>query len=341
MLPLLAQNLSRLGIDDPLRPRLAGVHRHSWARAQQQFRFLTRVLESLHAARIDTLILKGAALTRQYYPSAGLRPMSDVDVLVPQAEAGRAMEVLLRSGFVPHGLHPNAARPQDTIPVRHSHAFRSPEREELDLHWHVLWECSSPGLDLDLWRHSEPLSLDRVTTRALCPSDQLLHVCVHGARWNEVPTFRWLADVVFILSAPDARVDWSRVVELARRLGVVLPLKDGLAMARRELGAPVPREVLTELGRLRVPRWQRLEYALQVRVPTLLSPLWLHAFHHWRQQGHRGLLRAAWRFPQYLARTFELEGMGELPRFLVGELVRRARRLEHSTASRSDFGSRA
>jgi hypothetical protein len=90
--------------------------------------------------------------------------------------------------------------------------------------------------------------------------------------------------------------------------------------------------VLGALGRQRVPGWQRLEYALQVRAPTVLSPLWLHALHHWRQQRDGGLLRAAWRFPGYLARTFELEGTARLPRFLLGELARRVRRAERGRA---------
>jgi hypothetical protein len=322
MLPLLAWNLARLGVEDPLRPRLTGTYRHSWAHTQRQLRFLTEALARLHAARVDTLVLKGMALAQQYYPAAGLRPMSDVDVLVPEAQAARAMDTLLRAGFVPHGLRPAAARPQDTIRVRHAHAFRS-AGQEIDLHWHILWECAAPDLEADLWQHSVPLRLGAVITRALCPADQLLHVCVHGARWNTVPTFRWLADVVFVL-ASGARVDWSRVVELARGLGVTLPLRDALALARRELEAPVPTDVLRELATVPVPRWQRLEYALQVRVPTLLSPVWLHAFHHWRQQRHRGVLWAVWRFPQYLTRTFELDD-GQLPRFLLSELVRRAR----------------
>lgn len=338
MLPLLAHNLGRLGIRDPVRARLAGVHRHSWASVQRLLHLLSRVLERLHVAGIPTLVLKGAALARQYYPDVGLRPMSDVDVMVPEPQATRAMEVLQGAGFVPIGLHPNAARPQDTILVRHAHAFRSPDGGEVDLHWHVLWECASSGLDADLWERAVPLRIGSVTTRALCPSDQLLQVCVHGARWNPVPTFRWLADVVFILGTPGPGVDWYRVVELGRRLGVVLPLRDSLAVVRRDLGAAVPPEVLGDLGRLRVPAWQRIEYALQVRAPTLLSPLWLHALHHWRQQRHGGLLRAAWRFPGYLARTFELEGTARLPRFLLGELARRARRLERRPAPEGRVG---
>ena len=164
------------------------------------------------------------------------------------------------------------------------------------------------------------------TTRALCPSDELLQVCLQGLPWREVPTVDWLADVVFLLGESGAGVDWPRVVDLARRAGITLPLRDGLALARAELAAPVPPAVLAELDGMSVPRWQRLEHALRVRAPTPLAPLWRHALRHRRHEGGAGLLRAAWRFPRYLARTFELEGIGQVPRFLLRALVRRARR---------------
>ena len=325
LLPLLAWNLSRLAIDDPLRPRLLGVHRHSWTRAQLRRRALARALESLHAGQIDTLLLNDEALGR-HYPSVGLRPIGGptggVDVLVPEAQTDRAMERLVRSGFAPAGLVP----PPAALPRRYSRAFRSPEGEAIALHGRIPWECWSPGLDADLWRHSVGFSLGPVPTRALCPSDELLQVCLQGAPWREVPTVDWLADVVFLLGESGAGVDWPRVVDLARRSGVTLPLYDGLALARAELGAPVPPAVLAELDGMSVPRWQRLEHALRVRAPTSLAPLWRHALRHWRHEGDAGLLRAAWRFPRYLARTFELEGIGQVPRFLLRALLRRARR---------------
>ena len=56
---------------------------------------LAEVLEAFQQASIDTIVLKGAALAWTIYPTPALRPMSDVDLLVPPA-AARTAQVLLR-----------------------------------------------------------------------------------------------------------------------------------------------------------------------------------------------------------------------------------------------------
>src|SRR4030095_8143160 len=48
---------------------------------------------------IETLVLKGAALCWMIYPSPALRPMSDVDLLVPRQAAPGGQAALRRLGF--------------------------------------------------------------------------------------------------------------------------------------------------------------------------------------------------------------------------------------------------
>jgi hypothetical protein len=71
-------------------------HRHA---NQVRTRVLHDVLAAYQAAGIPALVLKGAALFHLVYPEPGLRPMSDLDILVPESEAWRAQRTLAELGF--------------------------------------------------------------------------------------------------------------------------------------------------------------------------------------------------------------------------------------------------
>jgi hypothetical protein len=58
------------------------------------------VLRLLNAENIKTVLLKGLALELTEYGNAGLRQMTDVDVLISRKNCVRARNILIRNGFV-------------------------------------------------------------------------------------------------------------------------------------------------------------------------------------------------------------------------------------------------
>ena len=75
LLPHVYRNLRDQGLSDPLIEKLKGIYRLHWYKNQRLFHHMTPVLKSFHAAGIKTMILKGAALSLQYYRDYGLRAM--------------------------------------------------------------------------------------------------------------------------------------------------------------------------------------------------------------------------------------------------------------------------
>ena len=99
LLPMTYRNLQRLGYDDPVMMRLKGVSRRAWCENHMVFRRMAPVLAALHGAGISTLILKGAALTLLHYRDFGLRPMQDLDILVPEERALDSISLLEGQGW--------------------------------------------------------------------------------------------------------------------------------------------------------------------------------------------------------------------------------------------------
>ena len=90
LLPLVYQNLARLGAGDPRIEALRDRYVLTWSDNQRQCHSALPLLHAFEQAGIDAVVLKGLALIARFYRDPGVRPMADVDVLVPPGgcEAG-------------------------------------------------------------------------------------------------------------------------------------------------------------------------------------------------------------------------------------------------------------
>ena len=318
MLPLLAFNLERQGVQDPLLPAFTMLRRLFFAENAARLREAAEALRALHDAAVDTLVLKGAAHASLHYPDQGLRPMADVDILVPTSRRQEAIAALGRAGWMAPTV------PDRTLATLHAVGVRHPEGRELDLHWHVLMECCDPHADDEFWAAAVPVTVGGVSTRTLDPADQVLHACVHGARWDAVPSFRWIADCAMVLRS--TRVDWDRLVEQARRCDLVLPLVDALTVLGEVARVQIPAGVLQTLRATPTSRWQRIEHAVRVRPPGLGGTLPRHLCQYWRRTRPAPWYRAVLGLPRYLQHAYGLEQFRELPATLLGKLRRQVQR---------------
>jgi hypothetical protein len=200
-------------------------------------------------------VLKGMALSVLYYRDMSVRPTSDFDILVPEEQARDVIDRLERDGWTTAVYFPSA--PKIDYFYRHIHgvAFKHPDYGDLDLHWHVLSHATFRGVDRPFWSDSVPLRVNAVTTRALNPTDQLLHACVHGFAANHVSPIRWIADAVTILRT--SQINWARLVKLSRELRVTVPMHATLGFLRATFPTPIPAEVIGELASVRVDAAER------------------------------------------------------------------------------------
>ena len=353
MLPLVSHNLDRLGVNDPLSARLRGYRRQTWYKNQIWLSEMSRILADFARPGLQTLVLKGTALVLLYYPDCGLRPMTDLDVLVRRDQARAAMLLLaelgwkandadmerrVRSASRTNDAHANAnlatARMTSAAlerRVRQGHAtdFVNSARLQLDLHWYVLSENRGPDADEDFWNDAVPVQLGNFTTKALNPTDTLLHVCVHGARWSTMPPMRWVADAMMIIRVARDRIEWPRLLRLARNRRLSLPLGRALGYLIENMRAPIPPAVVNELRDMPTTWSERMEYRMFSRPRktgehySALPVLW---FVHRRLDNARSGFHSALTFPLYLQHCFALEQFSDLPPFVFSKLMQRGRR---------------
>jgi len=122
--PLLYEHLKAAGVElpVPIRRQFQGVYVRHARGNEVRLRVLGEVLEAFEKARVLTTVLKGPFLIDRVYGDPGLRPMSDLDLLVPPDKAIPAQLLLGEMGFavhVPHTEHRFLRRQHLSPAVRH------------------------------------------------------------------------------------------------------------------------------------------------------------------------------------------------------------------------------
>jgi hypothetical protein len=327
MVPLLYRNLSALGVKDERFGSLKGIYLHSWYRNLLLLRRMAQVLRELDAAGIPTLALKGTALVAGYYKDPGVRPMGDFDVLVPQYARAKSLEVIERLGWGEEDSRVRDLR----LGYYHSIDLAGGEPFACDLHWqlmHYLLLPDDPDRSADdFWEAAEGIEIVDVPTRALCPADQLLHVCAHGARWDSDTTLCWLADAATILAVGGGRLDWRRLVSQAGRRRSVLAVRTAMTTLA-SFGFDVPPDVLGQLAQLPIGRREARSHrpfvsrAQRRARPTLLGITLDMLETYVRLTTNWNARRTATAFPSFVLNRLDLDHAWQLPLFVARRTTR-------------------
>jgi hypothetical protein len=177
-------------------------------------------------ARIEGLPLKGLHLAHRVYPSASLRDMADVDLLVRPSRRRDADAELRRLGYVPDhdpetldggSLHAVDYWREGSLPVH--------------LHWHVL-NGSLPNfmfrIDLDeLWQEAQG--------GVLSPPHLLVTLCEHALK-HSYSTLIHLTDI----DLASRGIDWEAVADVSSRWGLDLAVLYSLILLRDLMGVRSP-----------------------------------------------------------------------------------------------------
>ena len=229
--PLLhAQHSANPAIPLALRRDWQETHRMAALQAMLARQELIECAGLLEAAGLAPIALKGAWLSRHAYPAAALRPMRDLDLLVPAAQVLDGYAVLLAAGYTE--LEPPEMSLSEVIRLdKHMPALLAPRGSVIELH-HRLWE---PDGRLD---HATPLHdeaalrgravCDADAIRYLSPDDTLAHLIIHAVYSHRLDCGPLLLpDIDYLLqtTAIDWAEFWTRAAAQGWRSGARLVLE--------------------------------------------------------------------------------------------------------------------
>lgn len=290
LLPLMLARLETWGGFEAERRRIVGLVRYYWLFQQLLKRGLESALCAFADAGIDTLLLKGAALSVGTYRD-GHRPMNDLDLLVRRDQADAAIGVLVATGWTPRFPDPGRF-----VRVVHACCFGNPSGIELDLHVSPFHERPlAPSEFLAIAAAGERVLVGTRQTLVPCPSDQFLFTCAHGMRHADVAPFRWLVDACLLLRRHADHFDWDRLRERTMFHRLALPVAATLRFLADNLQMPVPHDVLCWAASSSVSVLDRIEFAAVTSRPRATHVLWHNLLP--KTLLHRRLRRVGVRMP--------------------------------------------
>jgi hypothetical protein len=250
VMPLLYRSLGR--VDRQLVPqeqmaRLRVLYMQNAARNIRMTGELLRILDLFEARGIQAIPFKGPALTQQIYGDITLRSFVDLDIIVHRKDVLRTKEILVSEDYRPE-VELNPSQEKVFIASECEYNFNHKARGvRVEVHWRINPSCYCIDFDVeDVWPRANSAQLEGKEVSTLSPEDQLISLCIHGARhnWKEM---KHICDVAGLAGGKN-NLNWKKVISYARKRHIEGILLLGLMLAEGLFRIQLPEEASSRLA---------------------------------------------------------------------------------------------
>lgn len=295
------------------------VHGRQRARQKVMEAHLHRILEKFDIAGLRVAVMKGPKVA-EAYPTPGLRPYSDIDLLVQEQDLDRAIGLMAEDEAVVE------------IPVKRPKAAKrdvvlgdsTGVRFNLDLHWDLFSYSQLRGGARGAMDEAWSLAT-RADESILGPHWDLPLGHVAGFLTAHAVLDHRFRLILFrdLLELARNRPDWGEIIGTATRWNLRSTSYLAWFIANGAAGAPIPEDVLTELRprsaaisflERRIPRLDLARFDGHTSHPVNLASVLLHDS---RRERFSLLMRAPKAFPRWRQRVSEPEEPGNSPKVLI------------------------
>jgi hypothetical protein len=269
--PLLHYNLKRFDgselIPPEARRRLLQLFHRAGYRNRHYSQALHELLEAFAEAGIPVIVLKGLSLVELIYRNLSLRPLIDLNLLIPGEALETAENVLMRMGYA--DVIPRPLQGFHRWLMSHVCMSRPGDFEvHLMLQWDVVNRQRIYAIDHPrLWEEAQPVRLSGCDAFILSPIDLVLYLSVQSDKsgflnaaathledpaafvfteWTENRLIRF-TDICEVIKHYQGAIDWEVLIERARVSGIEGSIYTNLHWVTQLLGSVTDPWVLDAL----------------------------------------------------------------------------------------------
>jgi hypothetical protein len=238
LLAIRLQDCGEAGVPPEISLELRERHRSQVLFTLRLAAEMFRLFAGFAAAGLDALVIKGPVLSVRCHADPGLRQYGDLDLIVRDSDILRATELMVGLGYEPRVT-------REAIQAKKApgeYAFRQTSAKLLvEFHTERTFRYHPRSLPVEkLFQRKVLVKIDAHEIPALSPEDELLLICIHGAKhfWERL---NHIADVAAFVSRQG--LDWGRVESAAEEVGAQRMLYAGLRLAQEVLGTRLPENI--------------------------------------------------------------------------------------------------
>jgi hypothetical protein len=339
LLPLLSMRLRRLAVNDEPAGRIHSVYKVAWFKNQLLIDAAKKVVRTLSAQGIPVILLKGIPLLINAYKDEGARFLGDADILVPEKDATRTIDLMVEHGWTHvYTRSANFRKLGQEVMTKalKETTLRNDKLMEIDVHWKLFdvdpdlvsqsrlqaRHDNDKKISAELWTDSAPFRFGGASCRILCPEDLLIHVIVHGSLGNSHRTLRWVTDVIHTIR--NSSVNWTKMLEHAKEFQAVFAMQAALAYLHKHFPADVSAETLDLFAKESV---SKNEAGLYYKSANHIGrfglfgnfPLLWSVYRDIKKQGSPDLPG----FFEYLQIAWNLPNKRDIPKFIADKYLAR------------------
>jgi hypothetical protein len=258
--PLLYSKLSNSGNFSSLSADIRDFLRLIYAGALMQNHSIFKELEVLtrlfHQAGVSVVALKGACFALTIYPDAGLRPMGDLDLLLPKEKLAAAAEIAKSLGY--QIAKPEASPGLQNL-LNHEICLQKSGARPITLELHhslVADKIFSYAVPVDwFWEQTEPLKPLSSKIRfenilMLTPEAQVLYMAGHAMlqHGGKDTPLCWFYDLDCLIRHYQEGLDWDLLLSQAKSFEWGSALDAFLTQTAAYFDSPVPERVCASLA---------------------------------------------------------------------------------------------
>lgn len=252
--PLLFMNLKRSKLENLVPPKAILSLRNSYFQTlmlnSRRINNLQEILKLFAEKNMQVIGLKGVILVQLVYKDLGLRPMSDIDLLVEEADLQRAEKIMNRLGYRTHvsGIKRfflNFLTRKHQLPI-----FSNIQNNTfIEIHSDINPPINQYKADLQLFK-DKSIFLKNSLLKTFSPEDLLIHLCLHLDRHFFIHgKFRlaWISDILELLRKFQTKFQWKLFMQSCENQQIEQPIYQILNLVNRLYAYQFPTEIAEKI----------------------------------------------------------------------------------------------